>query len=661
VDKFMTCSGTGSANGSLRFARRRRRAAWGRATLLIWLGLSVAAACGQPVDPGQNIPVEDLLKLAQEMLGQQQGDAEEAPPTQPAEAPYDEPTEAPEQRNEPDGEVYASLFGDQPAVTINEAGLIDLHVREQSIATVLEMLSYETQTNIVTSAGVSGTVSANLYSVTLEQALEAVLTPNRYEYHVRGRTVFVGNGEDLLALLPPPATRVFKLKFIRPHEAASAVKAVLSEGATVVEGGTAQESGGGGGDNTDIVGAATDYLIVTDFPERLDAAAALLAEVDHRPSQVLIESTILRATLTESNQFGVDFTMLGGVDFENVGSTSNASADLSTGALPAEQLQDTTFNINTDFARNVAAGGFTFGLIKNSVAGFIRALEEVTDVVVVANPKLTALNKQEAQVIVGRRDGYLTTTVTETAAVQTVEFLETGTQIKFRPIINVDGTVQLWVHPKDSNGGLSAANLPFEETTEATAAIMVKDGNTVLIGGLFRERSVNTRNQLPLLGNIPWAGLLFGSRNDQTVREEVIILLTVHVLKESQAEQGAFAQLRDDIERVRIGMRRGLLGTGRERLAQAYYRAAMENLEAGERDLAELHARMTLHNQPKHVPAVKLLEQLEQQRLWDEEGTRMRTFIWGLIHPERGNGNAPGAPVFGRPVVPAWRGSNAEE
>ena len=530
-------------------------------------------------------------------------------------------------------------------VQLRDSGLLDLHVRDLEIATVLELLSYKAQANIVTSTKVTGRISANLYNVTLDQALAAILTPNQYGFLVHGTTVFVGTPEDLASLQPPPATRVFHLRYLRPKEAATAVRAVLGDNARVVEGGTETGNAAGTGAADELGPASNDYLVVTATAAELDAAARLLEELDRRPQQVLIEATILRATLNESNQFGIDFTVLSGVDFRNVGSRSDATTNLRTGPLPPARLEDTTINMNQQFTQNVAPGGFTFGIISNNIAMFVRALEGVTDVTVVANPKIVALNKQPGEVIVGRRDGYLTTTVTETAAIQSVDFLETGTQIRFRPVINDDGTVRLSVHPKDSNGGLTAANLPFEETTEARADILVRDGDTVLIGGLFRERTVNSRSQIPVLGSIPGAGLLFGSRNDQTIREEVIILLTVHIIRDTPAEQEQYRQLLDDVERIRVGSRRGLVGTGRERLAQAYYREALKQFERGQLDAALLNARMSLHNQPRHVPALKLREDLLARRVWDEDGTRMRTFIWNLIDPAQG----PTPPRFGRP------------
>ena len=217
---------------------------------------------------------------------------------------------------------------------------------------------------------------------------------------------------------------------------------------------------------------------------------------------------------------------------------------------------------------------------------------------------------------------------------QTVEFLETGTQIRLKPSINEDGTVRLAVHPKDSNGGLTASDLPFEETTEAEAQILVDDGHTILIGGLFRERTVHSKGQVPVIGDIPLLGLLVQRGSDTTVREEVIILLTVQVLKESEEEQERFCELREDIERVRVGMRRGLLGTGRERLAQAFYQEAVRQAEAGKHGCALLNTRMALHNQPRHMAALKLKEQLLGRADWDSDGTRMQLFLLDLIRSE---------------------------
>ena len=198
----------------------------------------------------------------------------------------------------------------------------------------------------------------------------------------------------------------------------------------------------------------------------------------------------------------------------------------------------------------------------------------MTDTVVLANPKVLALNKQTGEVIVGRKDGYLTTTVTQSSTVQTVDFLETGTRLVFRPYIGDDGYIRMEIHPEDSSGGLNDANLPFKITTEVTSNIMVRDGHTIVIGGLFREDSATTRGQVPFLGNIPLAGNLFRRQRDRTTRQEVIILLTPHIVKDEAAYTTASEAELKDAEKLRVGLRQGMMPFGRERLAEWNYEKA---------------------------------------------------------------------------------------
>ncbi|MCA9245288.1 MAG: hypothetical protein KDA32_15130, partial [Phycisphaerales bacterium] len=553
-----------------------------------------------------------------------------------------------------DDSVVVANVSDEARLTrddieVRPTGLIDLNFQDADIGAILRGLSYKARASIVTSTSVTGTVSVNLYDVTLAQALDAILIPNGFAHCRVADVIFVGTPDEVAAQGPAPVTVVLRLNHISREEATRALEPLKSAVGDIRAPGMAGSSGGAGGSKSDAdldPDTNSKYLLVTDTPDRIEQMRVILREIDQRPKQVLVEATILRATLNEDNQFGIDFTFLQGVDFENLNSTSNASLDISPGQLPTAKLQTTTLNVNTNFLDGFPNTGLRIGVLKDNFGAFIRALEEVTDVVVVANPKVLALNRQESTVLVGRRDGYITTTVTETAAVQTVEFLETGTEIRFRPIINEDGSVRLRVHPKDSNGGLTQANLPFEETTETDADILVEDGHTVLIGGLFRERTVSSRGQTPLLGSLPGVGELFQRHLDQTVREEVIVLLTVHVLKDTPEQDAASDSLLNDIERVRVGSRQGLFGLGRERLAQAYFQEAVQQFDAGDRELALMNVRMALHNQPKHIGAIKLEERLLRERQWDATGTRMRAYLIDLLHDDPGEG---GVDMFGAP------------
>ena len=137
------------------------------------------------------------------------------------------------------------------------------------------------------------------------------------------------------------------------------------------------------------------------------------------------------------------------------------------------------------------------------------------------------------------------------------------------------------IHPEDSSGGLTSANLPFKTTTEVTANLMVKDGHTIVIGGLFRDTSTASRGQVPLLGNIPILGVLFRQQQDATTRQEIIILLTPHIIKDESAYAKVSELDQRRAEELRVGVRKGMMFFGRERLAElAYENAIAEERQA---------------------------------------------------------------------------------
>ena len=313
--------------------------------------------------------------------------------------------------------------------------------------------------------------------------------------------------------------------------------------------------------------ATEDVIVITDFSENLERVRKVFKEVDRRPQQVLVEAVILRAQLQENNQLGIDFTAVGGVSFADL-------ANVATNGLTSSGLQQALSGdiVNNKAAnevnsRSFAAGslggnGLKLGIVGGNAAVFISALEGITNTVVMANPKVLVLNKQRGEVHVGSEQGYQTAITTDTTTAQNVQFLETGTRLIFRPYIGDNGYIRMEVHPEDSSGSVNAQGLPNKDVTQVTTNVMVRDGNTIVIGGLFREETDRTRNQVPGLGSLPGVGALFRNQTDNTTREEVIILLTPHIVQ----DEVAYGRLSDEqlkhVNQIRVGMRKGLMPWG---------------------------------------------------------------------------------------------------
>ena len=503
-----------------------------------------------------------------------------------------------------------------------EGGVDELHVRGVDLRQVLQMLSTQNQVNIVTNSEVSGTVTVDLYNVTFTEALEAVLKSAGLVYVRKDNFVYVYTPKQLADILAADlklAVKVFRLNYITAEDAKTLITPALSKDGTVS---TTPAAATGVPSASDAAGgnamATEDVLVVKDYPENLEKITAILRQLDVRPQQVLIEATILRASLTENNALGIDFNALAGIDFRTMGYASTDLTDLTAGAVPDAQLDRPRANFRTDFTSGIDPGGVSIGFVYNQFRVLLRALESITDVVVLANPKLLVMNKQRGEVMIGNKDGYLTTTVTETTATQTVEFLETGTQLIVRPYIASDGYIRLEIHPKDSTGGLTADRLPFEQTTECTSNVLVKDGHTIVIGGLFRERTTSGRSQVPGLGNIPIAGALFRRRSDDSIREEVIILITPHIIKHP-ADEIVSEQYKDEVDRIRLGLRREMMWFGRSRLAATQMRWARQHIAAGHYFRALWDLNMTLSLEPRMSEAIRLKERMTKEAIWANE------------------------------------------
>ncbi len=548
---------------------------------------------------------------------------------------------------EPDAEPDAqpeALTGQE--VQVNEAGLLDIHLRDIPLPDALRLLSQRARRNISVSESVTAHITSDLYQVTFDEALDALLTPGGYVWFPRGKLICVCPAAERDTILNSDRAvelRIFELNHVTAAEAVPIVTSLLgpqgmitNTGPSKVEGVALTAEDFDAALNAGLGGrsrASRELIVVRDFPEVLDEIAAVLNRLDVRPRQVLIEAVILRARLNETNALGIDFNVLAGIDFRTIDATSTGGTNLTPQDVPQPEFDNGLGALETDFGVQVPPGGLSLGVITNNVAMFVRALEETVDLTIVANPKVLTVNEQPGRVIVGRQDGYLTTTVTETVATETVEFIETGTQILFRPFISDDGYVRMDIHPEDSSGGLTPDNLPFKDTTEVTANVLVKDGHTLVIGGLFREVTSATATQIPWFGNLPLIGPLFRGENNNAVREEVIVLITPHIIEGDQGHETA-EWMAGEIERWRVMAHRGLMPWGRERLAQAHYGWALEHQRAGRLGSARWDVDLALSLNPRFIEADWLRTELTGRATAEPDSSVVHDLVRELIDAE---------------------------
>jgi type II secretory pathway component GspD/PulD (secretin) len=160
---------------------------------------------------------------------------------------------------------------------------------------------------------------------------------------------------------------------------------------------------------------------------------------------------------------------------------------------------------------------------------------------VLANPKIATLNGREASILIGQRIPYVVTGTVfaggGAAPVQTVEKEEVGVKLRITPLINADGYITTQITPEVSSvTEFRGANndLPVVSTRQATTTVRLKDGNSIVIGGLLSEQKTTTDTKVPLLGDIPFLGKLFQHHSAQTDKDDLVIEVTPHIMPEQQ-------------------------------------------------------------------------------------------------------------------------------
>ncbi len=464
-------------------------------------------------------------------------------------------------------------------------------VPNSDIREVLDLLAEQGDLNILVSKGVQGTVSASLRGVDVDTAMDAILRSAGLVARREGKFVYVGTPQDLDEIeqaIDVLGTRVYRPNYVTAEELKALIEPLVTKDKGVVsvsspaEIGIQSDAAMVGGNNY----AGTDVVLVRDYEAVLAEIDQVVDEIDTRPAQVAIEATILSVKLSDDNALGIDFEFFRG--------NNNFRIGLGT---PAESLPTT-----------YTTGGLQLAYLDGNIGSFIDALDKVNDTDVIATPRLMVLNKHRAEIQIGKQEGYVSTTITETSASQSVEFLDTGTILRLRPFISSDGLVRLEVHPELSDGAViekAGFTVPEKDVTQVTTNVMVRDGCTVIIGGLMRDELVSEVDRIPLLGGLPVVGALFRHTKETAERHEILVLITPRIVYEPETCREGTGEICHYGQR-HAAMADNMSLINRRNVARRYLRLAQKALASGNTLRAERLARTALAFDPANHEALEL-------------------------------------------------------
>lgn len=290
----------------------------------------------------------------------------------------------------------------------------------------------------------------------------------------------------------------------------------------------------------------TNQLIVQTLPDRLPEIDRMIKSLDQKTKEVLIDAKIIKVIITND--------MAAEIKWEGLLTKAMKGGTGFIGNHPFSPVFRTATSFIDDFrkieptsnpprgAKNVLSENLFLGQVDRDDAYevLINFLKTLGDTKVLSNPKLAVVNNEEAKIHVGEKQAYVTTTTTTgqttTTTAESVTFIDVGIKLSVTPTINDDGYVTMKIKPEVSSVvdfliTPSGNKIPIVDSTLAETSVVVKDGVSIIIGGLRKDEKVNTTKRVPFLGDVPILGIPFNSRTSVNHRTELLILMTPHIVQ----------------------------------------------------------------------------------------------------------------------------------
>lgn len=291
----------------------------------------------------------------------------------------------------------------------------------------------------------------------------------------------------------------------------------------------------------------TSNMVLLSYSPRMESQlVSMINELDRPPPQVMIQVLMAEVTLNDTFEFGVEFAAQDLLFSE--------TAYLNENGVPQSPGNNYDFIGGTDLgASGSGLGGISFTITGEDFNLLVRALETEGRLEVLSRPAIFVQDNQEASIIVGERVPTVQDVTISGAGVVTpsVEYEEVGVKLNVTPIINPDGYVNLEIQPEISAIGTSSVSiatgvtLPTFTERSAETSVMVKDGETIVIGGLITSRKNESENKVPIAGDVPIIGNLFRAQTRSTTKTELLIVLTPHVVRDPHRARTISVQMRD--------------------------------------------------------------------------------------------------------------------
>lgn len=358
---------------------------------------------------------------------------------------------------------------------------INVNFYQADIKDVINFFATEFNMNIILSSEVKRNLTFTFKNINPALAFNAILSSNNLDWNLENNIITVYQQQPM---------KVYKLNYMKADTLAKTLQDLIK-------------------DQFFISLNKESNSIIINAPENvLENITKLIKNLDTPPYQVLAEVKILEVQEGFTEAIGINLAKDKGAN--NSIETKGFTTDVS--------------NSNS---------GLFVQIIKDDITSVLQALQTKNNLDILATPKILAINHQEAIINTSQRLGYKTTQSSSTTGLvtETINFLEVGTKLTFTPHISETGDIIMEIKPEISEGSIATGGIPNASSTQTNTAVMVKDGETILIGGLIRNKKLVDESGVPILANIPVLDLFFKGKKVTNQKVETIVLITPHLIK----------------------------------------------------------------------------------------------------------------------------------
>ncbi len=410
-------------------------------------------------------------------------------------------------------------------------GNVTMDFKDADINNVLRILSYKSGMNIVAGKDVTGLVTIRLNNVPWEKAMDVILRTYGYTYEREGNIIRVTTSANLEN--EELITEVFSLNYAVAKDVPGAIQEMLSSRGKVK------------------FDERANLVIVTDIATNIYKIKQVVEKLDKRTQQVNIEAKIIETSLDKDDKLGINWTTQVTASMASRPTTFPFKRNASGGQyFPAGDTSGSaTSTVGKINAANTPAfplalpANFSFGTLDfSSFQAVLEILISKTKTKVISNPRITTLDNKEAKITVATTYNiptYERNSSTGNYEITGYQEKELGIILSVTPQINPEGYIVVKLDPEVSafsqwdtfttSGGTIQA--PRYTVRKASTQVMVKDGDTIVIGGLIKENEIDTVIKVPILGDIPILSLLFKKKEKAVETTDLLFFITVNLIK----------------------------------------------------------------------------------------------------------------------------------